>query len=169
MKKEITIGNQRVELNSSAGWLYVYREQFGWDILPDLMPIVETVLGFAVKTLSNVTGGTLYITDIVAVLDDDTIDEMLSTISGLELTTMLNIFWALAKNADDEVGRPKDFVNSFDTFPVDEVCPEVFKMIVESSISSKNAKRLLAVLKSLKESGSRSLSMSLQSQELTEG
>lgn len=169
MKKEITIGNQRVELNSSAGWLYAYREQFGWDILPDLMPIVETVLGFSIKMLSNVTGNTIELSDIVGVLDDNTIDEMLSTISGLELTTMLNIFWALAKNADDEVGRPKDFVNSFETFPVDEVVPEVFKMIIESSISSKNAKRLLAVLKSMRESANRSLSTNSQSQEPTEG
>lgn len=169
MKKEITIGNQRVELNSSAGWLYVYREQFGWDILPDLMPIVETVLGFSIKMLSNVTGDTIDLSDIVGVLDDDTIDEMFSTISGLELTTMLNIFWALAKNADDGVGRPRDFLNSFETFPVDEVGPEVFKMIIESSISSKNAKRLLAVLKSMRESANRSLSTNSQSQEPTEG
>lgn len=169
MKKEITIGNQRVELNSSAGWLYVYREQFGRDILPDLMPIVETVLALSVKMLSNVRNNTIDLQDVVGALDDDTIDEVLIAMSGMEITTMLNIFWALAKNANEGIGRPHEFMNTFETFPADEVGPEVFKMIVKSSISSKNAKRLLAVMKSMKENGSRSLSISSQSQEPAEG
>lgn len=158
MKKRIKINkSQSIELNSSLGWLYRYREQFGHDILPDLMPALESMLGLAAKAF---TGG-----DYRNILDDDNLAEFMITVSGMETTTLLGVVWALAKNADDDLDDPETFFNSFDAFPIDTVIPEAFRMIANSSISSKNVKRLLTRIAQAKAS----LSTGSPSQESTEG
>ena len=54
-----------------------------------------------------------------------------------------NIFWSMAYNKDNSIPAPEEYINSFEKFPVDEVVPELLKAIIESSVSSKNAQRLL--------------------------
>ena len=56
MIREIRIEDRTVEINSSAGWLYEYRNRFGHDILPDIMPIIESVLAAGVSVLQE-SGG----------------------------------------------------------------------------------------------------------------
>lgn len=165
MIKTITIGDQSVELNSSAGWLYVYKERFGHDILPDLMPVIESVLEMSVRILGNIEGDEIDIANVIGSLDSDILSDIIINLAGAEVTTLLNIFWALAKKADKTIEGPEDFFDRFEVFPFDEIVPDVFRMIVESSISSKNAKSLLGSLEALK----LSRSTNLQSQAPTEG
>lgn len=47
MKRTFDFEGIPVELNSSMGWFLIYREQFGHDILPDLMPAIDAVFGLA--------------------------------------------------------------------------------------------------------------------------
>ena len=167
MIRQISIGDQQVELSSSAGWLYVYRAQFGRDILPDLMPIIESVVDMATKVLGKLEGTTIEFKDVMTSMDEDTVTDIMINLSTLELTTMLNIVWAMAKKADKTIEPPEDFFDRFETFPIDEVVPEIFRMILESSISTKNAERLLTMMDDLKQKLSRSTDS--QSPELTEG
>ena len=167
MIRQISIGDQQVELSSSAGWLYVYRAQFGRDILPDLMPIIESVVDMATKVLGKLEGTTIEFTDVMTSMDEDTVSDIMINLSTLELTTMLNIVWAMAKKADKTIEPPEDFFDRFEIFPIDEVVPEIFRMILESSISTKNAERLLTMMDDLKQKLSRSTDS--QSPELTEG
>ena len=151
MKTSINISGQPVELNSSAGWLFVYREQFGHDILPDLLPLLEAALDAIINSLQGVEDTTELDTGkLLQSLDEDTIQRILISLSGLEVTTLLNIVWSLAKNADDDIDAPRKWINSFDNFPLDVITPQVFTLIVESSISSKKAKALLAKTKKKK-------------------
>ena len=64
MKKEIKIGDKTVELNSSAGWFYDYQEQFGHDIMPDLMPLLEGLLGTLAELQES--GQDIALTDEIA-------------------------------------------------------------------------------------------------------
>lgn len=143
MKKSITLGDRSVELNSSIGWLYVYRETFGRDILPDIMPALQAVLTLGVEIMKEAADGKININDVLGHLDDDTLDTLSVTLSGLEFTSVLNIVWAMAKNADSSIPAPREFFNEFDCAELDKVLPEVLQMVIKSSVTSKNAIRLL--------------------------
>ena len=162
MKKTIKIDKgQPLELDGSLGWLYCYQEQFGHDILPDIMPAIESFLTLSVDVLQNGAKPG----DILRCLDSDMLSDAFLKLFSLETTTALNVIWSLAKNADDDIGDPRSFYGQYDTFPNDAVFPVALKLILESSASSKNAKSLLARLEKL----IASISTRSQSQASTEG
>lgn len=139
MKKEIKIGEQTLTVNSSAGWFYDYREEFGHDIMPDLMPILESILG-AIAEMTESGSEELVITD-------ELVSKIIDALATAEITTVFNIAWAMAHNEDEKIERPRKWANSFENFPLDEVVPQLVTTILESSVSSKNAKSLLERIK----------------------
>jgi len=170
MIRTLVLNDQPLELDSSLGWLYIYQRQFGHDILPDVMPLVEAVLAGLGDILTAVSdqGGekTMDVEAALGLLNSDNIVEMFIKMAGMELTTVLNILWAMAKNKDPYLPDPQKFVNSFDRLPlIDELAPALFYIIIDSSISSKNSKSLLAKL----EKAMPSISTLLPSPQSTEG
>ena len=163
MIRTIQIGGQTVEINSSAGWLYSYRNRFGHDILPDIMPILESVLN-AVASIAEESKGEFSDETILSAMNNDALVDAFIKMAGMEVVTVFNIFWAMAYNADKSIKGPEEYFNEFETFPLDTIVPEVFKAIVESSVSSKNAQRLLRHLDAVSPSGSKQS----RSQESTE-
>lgn len=153
MIKSIKINaNQSIELNSSMGWFLVYRETFGHDILPDIMPLLESGLTMAVNLLQGIginKDNSVDVTTgkIISTIDDNLINDLFINLSGLELTTVLQIVWAMAKNADDGLPPLREWLNQFDVFPLDVIAPKVIRLILESTASAKNAKRLLQIKK----------------------
>ena len=147
MIKRLEIEGKPVELNSSAGWLYVYRNQFGRDILPDIMPMIESLLTLAIDFMKHSEDGEITFEKLIEFADDDKLDDIFARLSGMETVTLLGIFWALAKNADRSIGQPEEYFNEFEILPLDEIIPAVFRLIIESSISSKNSQSLLNSLK----------------------
>lgn len=156
MKKDIMIGEAPVRINTSAGWLFVYRETFGHDILVDLMPAIDSVLDAAAAFLDGGKSGVLTGKDLAAFISAGSLHDAIWKMAGLETTTILQILWALAYNEDKSIGQPMEFFNSFEAFPVDEILPELFTAVVESSVSSKNAKRLLSLIGGLRRTPSAS-------------
>ena len=149
MIKTIEFEGQKVDLNTSAGWLFVYRNRFGHDIFPDLMPIIESIVSAIATMLEN--GGAEVTPDgIKNLMNDDTITDAFIKLAGMEITTVYQVLWAMAYNADKTIGGPEDFFNGFEKFPLDVVIPELFAAIVESSVSSKNVERLLNGLKKIR-------------------
>lgn len=136
MKKIIKISDeQSFEINSSSGWLYTYQEQFGHDVLPVLLPAIEALLqAFADMVKDSKTDN---MSDILKSADEETISNMFITLAGMQLTTVTNIVWAMAKNADDNIQNPKEWINSFDVFPWDIVIPQVLMATLESCVSKK--------------------------------
>lgn len=153
--------NHSVEMSSNIGWLLNYRSQFGKDILPDLMPVIESL----VTLVASLFDGSAEITvdEVIAKIDRDALSDLYLSLSNLEFTTIINIAWALAKTADDSIAAPEEWVKQFDVFPLDTLVVEMFKMIAESSVSTKNWRRLQSLTKTLKPS----MSISLSSQPLT--
>ena len=147
MIRTIQFEGHSVEINTSAGWLFAYRTRFGRDILPDIMPVIESILQLSVDTLGKVDTDDLTPKKVIEAIDGDTLEEVFAKMAGAELITVYQIFWATAKNANTTIEGPEAFFNKFDTFPMGEVAPQLLSAIIESNISSKNAASLLKKLK----------------------
>lgn len=143
--------DEKLTLNSSAGWLYIYKEQFGHDILPDLLPVLEAALESVGKVTEQVlekeepTQGDY----IMAMVKSEVIDDIILAGMGAELTTVLNIIWAMAKNADQTTYSPIDFYNQYENIEFDKLLPDVFKQILQSLTSKKKLLKAKANLKKL--------------------
>lgn len=143
MEKTIKIGKVPVRLNNNIGWSMAYRDQFGQDIIPVIMPMLAGALDI-ITGLLNSTEKPEEIKgiDILKQVDGDTLIDAMAHLSALEFVDLINITWALAKCADDEIPEPKEWVKQFESFPVDVVAPAVFELIGKGLISSKNWRRL---------------------------
>ena len=148
MIKTIKIAdNQSFEINSSNGWLYTYQEQFGHDVLPVLLPAVEAIIQALADMAKDAKGDD--VSDILKAADEDTISNMFITLSGMQLTTVTNIVWAMAKNADDNITSPKEWINSFDVFPWDVIVPQVLGAALEACVSKKKFEKIQGTLKTM--------------------
>lgn len=169
MIREFQIEDQTVEVNTSAGWLYVYRNRFGRDILPDIMPVIESVLSAVASILEESDDG-INKDGVTKALANDALFDAFIKMASMEVLTVFNVFWAMAKNADPGIPEPAKYFNRFDRFPADEILPELFNAIVDSTVSSKNAKRLRGRLgKARAEVAKQSASTLSPSPESTEG
>lgn len=147
MIRKIEFENQSIEIESSAGWLYAYRRQFGHDILPDVMPVIESILK-AIAGVVESSGGVFNEKTIAEAVENDSLIDAFVKMAGMEVTTVFNIVWAMAYNKDKTISGPEEYFNEFEIFPIDIVLPEIFMAVVDSSVSSKNAQRLLTAIKS---------------------
>lgn len=143
MIKEINISeNEKIKLNASLGWVLRYRAQFGHDILPDLLPMLESGLVLVGGAMDE--SGEL---EWRKLLDSDTVSSAMISFAGAEFTTALNIIWAMAKNADESIPAPFDWANQFENFPLDKIVPEVLDALISTVVSEKNRKRLGKLVK----------------------
>lgn len=150
MKKTITVAETDITLDNSIGWALEYKDQFNVDIVPTLMPIISGCIS-AISAIIEETGKTANLTarDIIPVLGSDAMMDAIVKFSMLELTDIINITWAMAKNADQDIPEPRRWIRQFETFPLDIVLPVVADMIISGLVSSKNLKSLEEVKKAL--------------------
>ena len=170
MIKTIKIGNKEVQLDNNVGWAMEYRDQFGTDIIPSIMPLVASALD-VVSELIKKTGKTsdIDVTDILELTDGDAFINAMIHLGNFEFVDFLHVTWALAKNADESIPDPKTWVKQFDEFPVDEIAPEVVKLIVKGIVSSKNLKKLNSLKKTVQLKKKESISTQSSSPESSEG
>ena len=143
MEKTIKIGKKSVRLNNNISWAIVYRDQFGRDIIPALMPLLASALD-VISGLINETGKTedIELADLAKLADGDALLNAVIHLGGFEFTDLICITWALAKCADEDIPAPREWIAQFDSFPIDVIAPEVFTLIFKGVVSSKNLKRL---------------------------
>lgn len=154
MIKTITLGTHPIEVNSSLGWAYFYKEQFGHDILPDLMPLMEAAvggLGEILNTLKDEDGmkDEITIKEVKKLMDSDSVVNMAIGLAGMEFTTLTNILWAMAKNQKESIPEPRKFINQFDCLPVNELALALVYLIIEASNSVKNLESLLPKIEAM--------------------
>lgn len=138
MIKEINISeNEKIKLNASLGWVLRYRAQFGHDILPDMLPMLESGLVLVGGAMDE--SGEL---EWRKLLDFDNVSSAMISFAGAEFATALNIIWAMAKNADESIPAPFEWANQFENFPLDKIIPEVLDALISTVVSEKNRKRL---------------------------
>lgn len=151
MIKTVKIGKQDVVLDNNVGWTLIYRDQFGQDIIPSIMPMfasaMDIISGLAKETDGN--GDEIALKDILKLADGESLINALIHLGSFEFVDFINITWALAKNADDSIPEPKIWLKQFDEFPIDIIGPEVVKLIFKGMVSSKNLKRLSRIAKAV--------------------
>lgn len=150
MIKTITIDDKNIVLDNNVGWTLIYRDQFGRDIIPAIMPLLAGALD-VVSGIFQEAGDKKEITieNLAKLADGDTLINAMIHIGGFEFVDFINITWALAKNADDSIPEPNIWLKQFDEFPVDVIGPEVVKLIFKGMVSSKNLERLNGLMKNV--------------------
>ena len=143
MEKIIKIGKQEVRLNNNVAWTMEYRDQFGKDIIPVVMPLLASMVE-GVSTIMADAGkeGEISMEGIASALEGRAIDVLLPAFQAEFVDLIVNVTWAMAKAADETIEPPKSWVRQFDEFPLDIVGPAVFDLIMKGFVSSKNLKRL---------------------------
>ena len=167
MEKVIKIGKQEIKLSNNVAWTMEYRDQFGKDIVPVIMPLISTAIEAVASVVTEAGGENLTVTSIAEAIQGRALDILLP-LYQVELTeTVINVTWAMAKAADDSIDPPKKWVRQFESFPLDVIMPNVSELVMKGFISSKNLKRLKELGASLKKLQP-SLSMTSSSQDLSE-
>ena len=149
MEKIIKIGKQEVRLNNNVAWTMEYRDQFGKDIVPAIMPLLASMIE-GVSTIVAEAGDEVNTSTIAEALQGRAIDIMLPMFQAEFVDLVVNVTWAMAKAADESIAPPKQWVRQFDLFPLDVVGPAVFDMVLKGFVSSKNLKRLKKIGESLR-------------------
>lgn len=150
MEKTIEIGGRPVKLSNNIGWTMVYRDQFGSDIVPALMPMMASAMDIISGLIKEAgLSDSVSLEDFIKLLDGDTLLDAVIHLGGLEFVDFVHIVWAMAKAADNSIPDPKEWVKGFDSFPIDAIAPVVGEMVVKGCMSSKNLMRLKSLLGSL--------------------
>ena len=150
MEKVIEIGDKRIKLNNNAAWCLEYRDQFGGDPLREHVPLIAGIAEGLATITGNMEGETLTLETVLSALEGNTLDIMIPLMQTDLMTTVINITWAMAKAADEDIEPPKRWVRQFEEFPLDVIVPAVYELVLKGFVSSKNLKRLKKVSANLK-------------------
>lgn len=167
MEKIIKIGKQEVRLNNNVAWTMEYRDQFGKDIVPALMPILASLMEGVSTIISESGSNEVTMADIADAVQGRSMDVLLPMFQVEFVDTIINVTWAMAKAADESIEPPKRWVRQFEEFPLDVIVPAVYELVLKGFVSSKNLKRLKKISASLKNLQP-SLSTTSSSQDLNE-
>jgi hypothetical protein len=115
MEKTIVIDGKEVKFKSTGATPLRYKAQFHKDYFSEIMKLSM------LEKLGNLNK------DIVTSED----------LEGLDFEVFYNIAWTMAKTADKEILDPLTWLDSFDTFPMIEIIPELQEMILSSLQSKK--------------------------------
>lgn len=141
--------SNEVTLDNNIGWMIAYREQFGRDIVPALIPVLNAGIDLVCGIAKTLTPGEKVSTDMLQKLDPDMLHDAAYQMAALEAVDVINITWALAKNADDRIKEPREWVRSFEGFPLDIIGGAIIGLVFKSMISEKNLKRLQEAVEGL--------------------
>lgn len=161
MEKIIKIGDRDVRLNNNIDWAISYRDQFGKDILPVIMPFITTIIeSLSTIVADSSTNGEITSKSIAEALSGRSLDVLLPLYQAEFVDLVLNVLWALAKTADDTIEPPRKWLRQFDNFYLDEIIPELAELVVRGLVSSKNLKRLEGLKTTLRPNKSDSTKLS---------
>lgn len=149
MEKVIKIGKQEVRLSNNVAWTMEYRDQFGKDIVPALMPVLASMVEGVSTIISESDNGELNVSTIAESLQGRALDILLPMFQVEFVDTIINVTWSMAKAADENIAPPKQWVRQFEEFPLDVVGPAIYEMVLKGFVSSKNLKRLKKLGKDL--------------------
>lgn len=160
MEKTIKLDSKTsIRVSNNIEWALIYKDQFGRDVLPMLIPVANTFIELAVSVMKSTGGKPLDLKnagETIKDLDISDIQSALYSLAGLEFTDILNITWAMSKAADETIEEPRVWVRSLTSFPVDAILPVIFDMNIQFLTTTKNYKRLREAVEILKPKNSTS-------------
>ena len=140
MEKVIKIGEKEVRLSNNVAWTMEYRDQFNKDIVPAIMPLLSTMTE-AISSVVSEAGTDLTLQSLADAVQGRA-NDILLPLYQLELVDLINVTWAMAKAADEDIDPPRKWIRQFDNFPLDVIGPAVFELVMKGFVSSKNLIRL---------------------------
>lgn len=140
MEKVIKIGEKEVRLSNNVAWTMEYRDQFNKDIVPAIMPLLSTMTE-AISSVVSEAGTDLTLQSLADAVQGRA-NDILLPLYQLELVDLINVTWAMAKAADEDIDPPRKWIRQFDDFPLDVIGPAVFELVIRGFVSSKNLIRL---------------------------
>lgn len=150
MEKIINIGEHEVRLNNNVAWTMEYRDQFGKDIVPALMPVLATMIEGVSSVIAEAGAEKIELESLANALEGKTMEILMPLFQVEFVDTIINVTWAMAKAADETIAPPKRWVRQFEPFPLDVVVPAVYELVLTGFVSSKNLTRLKSIGKSLR-------------------
>lgn len=150
MEKIVKIGKQEVKLNNNAAWTMEYRDQFGKDIIPALMPVLASMIEGVSSIIAENGTDKVSVEKLATALEGRSMEILLPLFQVEFVDTIINVTWAMAKAADESIDPPKKWIRQFDVFPLDVIAPAVYELIFKGFVSSKNLKRLKSLGENLK-------------------
>ena len=152
MEKVIKIGKVPVKMSNNVAWTMEYRDQFGHDVVQEHLPIMASVTEMLASIVAETGKTEITLTDIFSVLEGRSLEIMLPIMQTELMTVVVNVAWAMAKAADENIDPPKQWVKQFDVFPLDIVAPAVYELAFKGFVSSKNLQKLTSLVKKVKTS-----------------
>lgn len=147
MEKIINIGDRAVKLSNNVSWAMHYRSQFGKDIVPALLPLVGTLMETASTMIQEADNS---LEGIAEAIEGRAMDILLPLYQAEFVDTLVNVMWAMAKAADENIDPPLQWAQKLDSFPIDIIAPEVYGLAFKGFVSSKNLIRLKAMVGNVK-------------------
>lgn len=160
MIKTIDLGSGReITLTNDVSWFIEYRDQFGQDIVPTLMPLLLGVTQ-GISAVVEEAGGLDNMNEetFFRVIGTDAFVDIALKLSAFEMVDILYITWAMAKAYDQNIKEPKTWIRSLggenhEEIPLaDVVIPAVADLVLKGVLSSKNSKRLTEGIEKAKSS-----------------
>ena len=103
MEKTILIDNKDVHFKCTAGTFIRYKQQFGTEFIADCSKLQDCVNTNKKGTQFDYT--------------------------KLSLDVFYQIAWACAKTADDHIPDAMAWLDSFETFPIMDIMPQIMNMV----------------------------------------
>lgn len=115
MEKTIEIDGKQVTFKSTGATPLRYKAQFGKDYFKEIMKL-STLEKLNKKNKNDLT---------------------VEDLEGLDFEVFYNIAWVMAKTANTDIPDPIAWLDTFDTFPMIEVIPELQDLMLASLQSKK--------------------------------
>ena len=117
MEKTIYIDEKPVRLRSTAALPKRYKAQFRRDYFADLLKISKVFgCGKVNSALTNVK---------------------FSDLDYLDMDVLYDVIWTMAKSADKSIPDPMEWLDGFETFPLQEIMTEVQELLENSMPQTK--------------------------------
>lgn len=142
MEKIINIEGRELKLNNQVAWTMEYKDQFGRDIVPVIMPMVSAIVEGLASVISESETKGISAKQISEAFQGRSMEILLPMFQVEFVDIIINVTWALAKCADETIPEPKKWIRQFDSFPLDIIVPEVYQLVMQGFVSSKNWARL---------------------------
>lgn len=122
MEKTITIDGRPVTFKATGGIMYRYKNQFGREYLADAIELQKFADTKTQKKVKTSDGKITYVDDY--------------DYTKLNLELAYNLAWTMAKTADPSIPDPQTWLDSFSTFPIMEIIPQLNELIGVSAQSN---------------------------------
>ena len=116
MEKIILVDNKEVKFKSTAGTLMRYRNNFGRDLINDIVALE--------KKFKTVKSG-------------------MAQFEIVELDMFEKIAWAMAKTANNDIPDIEHWLDEFDSFSIMKVLPEIMELLIGNLRQENQKKRMV--------------------------